>query len=655
MKKTTINENDINNIIEMIKNNDVCGLIAPTGSGKSTYFVKNMFLQNCRIFVVNPTIPSVENIYKFMKTQLGNDNVGSAYEGNINYKNKVLEKIRNNKDTDIDDTKVVYCTAGHMRKIFLNLMEYFNQKENKIDLCFCDILMLDESHNGTLDLDIIMALWKLARDCGAKIPKLLLTSATLDIKKTIFPNANTYVIKLDSFPIKINYHTKNYEPDSKDIYKDLANVIIDNHIQNKNINGEILLVFCPGSGEVDSVCSNLLNVPNLIVTSLYSSQNNREADIFEIPEPGIRKIIVSTNIAETSITINNLSGVYDTMVEKFIETSSSGGYKLKISNESKSSATQRAGRTGRTCEGFVYRMCTEDFYNNLISQRPNEIDRIPLHNTIIELLNIGINPVELFESIALEKIKKSEELLLELNMITINPMATTNKGIFSCKFPLSIYASATLFEWLHYDYNIYVGICIVSLIDCFGQSYFYYPKKDILQSKKEYDILINKHYNSYFLKYNAENYIEVLINIFNDLFLFVEGDLKNINKIIEYNKINSLNNKKILEVINIISQCCNVFLKDKISIKKGPFNSKNAYEKMLPILKKVYEKKIFQFYKKTNNLIYLKDKEEYILDKRVKINKDSINHKKILGILSSEVQNKINELPKKYISFYLPI
>ena len=657
MIKTSIDENDVEKLCDVIENNDVFVLRSKTGSGKSTFLIKSLYNRGYKTFILGPTIIAVQAVYNFMQQQLGENNIGFAYDSKINYKNKILNNLRNPAligPIDDSDTSVVYCTSGHITQRFFDLIKC---SKTINDLKFCDILFIDEAHNGSLDYSIIMTLWKYLYDKGIKLPKLFLVSATIDVKATIFPNAPVFEVKIDSYPIDIIYNTKDYLPDSDDIYTDLANVIIKYHKSKETYlkSGEIWLVFCPGEAEINKTLSLLLKEgdDSLIPVSLYSSQLSRSEDIFNLPDIGKRKIIISTNIAEASITINNLSGVFDTLVEKNIESSLSGGEKLQITNISKSSATQRSGRTGRTCKGFAYRMCTEQYFKALPEQRIAEINRIPLHSMIIKLLNIGLDPKSIFDKSILHRIIESEKILLKLKMITLNPIEVTHLGKFATKFTLSLYSSAFLYNWYYTTHPLFIGICICALVDGFNRSqlYFYYPKKEFNQNTKTYEKLIRSYYNTY----DGDSDLEVLLNMLNDLFIYIDYNINNTSKIIEYNIANKLNNKKILEVISNIKKISQNFKDNKVDVSTLEFNTKDIVKKATLIYKNILYDRIYHFKVKTNTLIYTDGKLEYILDKRLPLSSNTKEEKTIIGILTTEIQSKLTEPPKRYISLAIPL
>lgn len=662
-----LNVEDFNEILKLVKTNDVIATILPTGVGKSTIMIDFFFKAGYSMFISNPTNPSVENIYNYMKTVIGENNIGSAYGGDVNYENLLLNKIRNNIESNIEDTKIVYVSAGHLVILFYDLIAYYNKKKiNTINLKFCDILMLDEAHNGSLDLEIIMHLWKYAYDKGAILPKLLLVSATLNTKLTIFSNVSEYKILRKKFPVEILYGKKDYIPSDDNIYKDLSNEILRIHQITKieNNEGDLWIVFCCGKSEVLKVF-NLLNnkESNLKITTLFSGQEDRDEDIFEMPGQNLRKVIISTNIAETSITINNLSFVFDTLIEKTTEISDNGE-KLETKHISKASAEQRKGRVGRSAPGTVYRMCTEKFYNNLIEQRPAEIFRVPLYKTFIKLINIGINPLTLFKKLNEKQLIEPINVLKKLKMISqTTPYEIKNIGIFFCLLKLELYPSVILFKWIVEEkLNIFQGIILASIIDNYPKDNFYnYPKKNITQNAKEYSIIIDTFYKKNYKKFENSSIIETIFNIINNILEYTYCNIKNEELITEYCNINKLNAKKFLEIFKSINEICNIFNNNDINYIIDIYSLKNTIQNFKNILKDIYSDKIFIFKKKSYSLMYSSKSQnsskniEYILENNLPIINNNIIHKEIIALNTFETQKSLNQPIQIKISLFMPI
>jgi hypothetical protein len=640
-----LGEDDTYQILKLIEANAVCGVIAPTGTGKSTTLMESIYKTQARIFVVELTIPAVENLYRYMGDRLGRENVGWAAEGHVNYTEK---------------SNLVYCTAGHMRRKMLRQFSEGVVISDKID--FCDILVIDEAHAGGLDADVIMELWKTAIQSGARVPRLVLASATLNMANSQFPHAPYFHVKTIGFPVDIQWHDRDFSPEDPDLYLDVAKLVLDKH-QSTPLNPEdpaaIWLVFCAGSNEVEIVCETLneSRKPGLSALPIYSNMPSEETSkIFQKPKSGERRVIVATNIAEASITVDGLSGIFDTLTEKYSETSASGGFRLVLSNISKSSAQQRTGRTGRTCPGFCYRMCTSKFFETLPEQRPLEISRVPLHSMIIELLSVGLAPQIMFvQRIAPSQLDAAIKTLKNVGMIDSDNRVTP-MGYFAPKFPLSIRSAAILWYWIQSHKPLFPGIVAVSLIDCYGPSYFWYPRKTIDITQDNYNILIQNHYQKYFSKYNSQSDLEVLLKMWNDMFTHLGSIDPKSRAVSRWTNDHSLNNRKILECINITRQICNTLLRQDYKFEYGIFTPEGCLAILSPILCKVYSDQLYIRSGGTRApYVNSVSNQYYRLDSKINLRHSTSDPpSQILGLITAEIQSKQGGLPTKLISLYHP-
>lgn len=426
-------------ILEEVKKNTVISIVAPTGTGKSIG-IPDILAENGYVCYVSvPTRTAAYSLCeyqkKIQKEKKSKIRIGFAAEGNINY----------DKNTDI-----VYATSGHIRRKMLS--HFKNSKATNI--LFCNVLFVDESHIGSIDNRIILSLWRMAAKQGKKVPKLLIVSAT-PVEMFTDVNVKNYTVNVKSLGVEIKYNSANYEIGNKKLYTDTAKIALNIH-NNENISKGHILIFAPGKSEIESIINELGNVNADVISAHGQLEADELNNIYK--ESKKRKIIVATNVAEMSLTIENIGFIVDTMTEKKSETSENGGMKLVVSYISKDSAVQRAGRTGRTIKGICYRMCTEDFYDKLDDHRIEEIHRVPIHSPIIELLDIGLDPREVLPD--LEK-QKLDTTVYELNSLGLtiptsnNKIATvTEKGHFCVKFPFSVKNSAFLWGWLHGKKNI---------------------------------------------------------------------------------------------------------------------------------------------------------------------------------------------------------
>jgi len=450
-------------------------------------------------------------------------------------------------------------------------------------------------------------------------------------------------IKTKSLPVEIQYHNLDYKPDSKNIYTDLALVISNKHMRApvQDLETSKWLVFCPGSSEVELVCSLLrnFNLEKVKIYPAYSDLPKEQIDaIFEKSELGYRSIIVATNIAEASITLDGLDGVFDSLTEKISEASSSGGFRLVLTNISKSSAAQRKGRTGRTHVGFCYRMCTESYFEKLPAQRAPEIDRVPLTGVIVELLNVGVNPKELFKfRISKKRLSDTMATLKTLKMID-KSNNVTELGNFATRFQLGVYNSAIIYNWMKNErFPIYPIITLACIIDCYGPSYYFYPKKMEDMTAKDYDKVKENHYNEYFEKFEGDNDIESMLKLWNYMTENLDGVNAGYNQILEFCKVNSLNNKKIQELIKVVGHTAKtiarLYGKDFVV---GPFNERKVFRVADKYIKEAYYNFIF---KNVKDSMYVNEVtgEYFRLDKKQSVNITyRENPRRIIGFRTME-------------------
>ncbi len=580
---------DIQLVLGMIEKSPVSGLIAPTGSGKTTVMMEAIYRSNARVMVAEPTIPAVQGAARYMSTKLGAGVVGSAAESRVNYD---------------DSHKLIYATAGHVKRKMLGMFrggKYFSGARP-----FCDVLVLDEAHLGTLDNDIIMEAWYLAYESGAQVPRLLLVSATLNMGSTPFPEAPSVELQTTKFPVDTQYHTTDVDIDIDT--NSLARVVVEILLARDNKNpispqarGESWLVFCAGQAEVELI-RDLINKAarsHLQVIGAYSSSNeNENARVFESRADGTRTIIVGTNVMEASITIDDAVFGLDTMREKYLKTTDSGGAQLTTDFVSKSSAMQRLGRVGRTARGEFYRLITEESYEKLEPTRPDELLRVPLHNMMIELLESGFQPENMFSGrIDRQRLRSTMDQLRQLGMVD-QFNRPTEIGSFASHLPISVQGSAILWEWLsvrassgeeNSKYEIYPAIILVSMIECYWPSYLFYPK-DMRTPRDKI-----KHFKGKFEElFGSTQDLGVLLRIWSYLqheLIKSPKDPKP-HELSKFCAEHSLNHKKIREVKDLSNRLINIFLREGKNIVVQPFKAMEILALVDPVLRKVYAQNI---------------------------------------------------------------
>lgn len=618
----------IPDIVTMVSSNVISSVISQTGSGKSLRIPSALAENGMKTFVTVPTRTSAISLADFQKT-LTNQKIGYAAEGNIRYDN---------------ETMVAYVTSGHARR---KMLSYFKDGEVR-DLDFCDVLMVDEVHSGSIDTSIIIALWIKAAMSGVTVPRLLVASATpVDIN--ISPPPVVYEVIFEKYPIEIYYLEEDLEADSDELYKKSAEYAAAIHNQSDISTGHII-VFVPGKGDVTSVMSQiskLIDTKNVNILPAYGTLDPENMKQIYKETPGKRKIIVATNVAEMSITVSDVGYIIDTMMEKRSETSNSGGLRLVTTYESKDSAIQRAGRTGRTRSGVCYRLCTVEKYNSLEQHRPPEIERVPIHEQVLELIDVGLSPDEILTVSNPQRITDSIKLLNQLGMVVYENGGNariTDIGKFAPRFPLSVRNAAFLWNWIQSELPIFPGVVTINIIDTYGPSYFWLPRRGNDESLKDYNEKIVKYKKEFFDKYRGYSDLETSLNMWSDL-IKLDNRPDRYKVIIEkristvWAKTNSINNKKIIELINNTNQCVETLIRLGYTVNKGLFTPVNVIKAARPIFLNIYP--MLQASTYGSNYINKETGEKYILDSRDAVNKFTEDPPSaIISLISAEIKSR---------------
>ena len=270
------------------------------------------------------------------------------------------------------------------------------------DMSQYSVIMLDEAHERTINTDVLFGLLK---QVVAKRNDftLIVTSATLDAEKfsSYFFNCKIFRIPGRNFPVEV-FFTNEPEED----YLEAALIcVMQIHLDEPA--GDILL-FLTGQEEIDTACQVLHDrmkklgpdAPELIILPVYSAlPTELQQKIFEPAPQGARKIVIATNIAEASITIDGIYYVVDPGFSKIkVYNPKLGMDSLIVAPISQASAQQRAGRAGRTGPGKCYRLYTESAFNSeMLPTSVPEIQRTNLANTILLLKAMGIHDLLNFD------------------------------------------------------------------------------------------------------------------------------------------------------------------------------------------------------------------------------------------------------------------
>ncbi|OEU59786.1 MAG: ATP-dependent RNA helicase HrpA, partial [Desulfobacterales bacterium PC51MH44] len=293
--------------------------------------------------------------------------------------------------------------------------------------------------------------------------KVIITSATIDTKKfsKAFDNAPVIEVSGRMYPIEMQYFTMEQEPEGSDeaTHVEMAVLAVDK-LQKNSSYGDII-IFMPTEQDIRETCETLegRNYKSAIVLPLYARLSSQEQSKVFSRLPG-RKIIVATNIAETSITIPNIKYVIDTGLARISRyTPRSRITSLPVVPISRSSADQRKGRCGRVENGICIRLFSEQDFLSRSLFTPPEILRANLAEVILRMIALKLGNIEDFPFIdrpAARSIRDGFDLLLELGAIKSvkrdkkskegNVFFITEKGRLMAKMPVDPRLSRMLIE-----------------------------------------------------------------------------------------------------------------------------------------------------------------------------------------------------------------
>ncbi|KNC75719.1 ATP-dependent RNA helicase DHX8 [Sphaeroforma arctica JP610] len=371
-------------LLQAIDENQVMVVIGETGSGKTTqmtqYMMENGYGINGKIACTQPRRVAAMSVAKRVSEEVG-CRLGTDVGYTIRF-----------EDCSSPETKIKYMTDGMLlREILIDpkLTQYA-------------AVMIDEAHERTIHTDVLFGLLKKLVKRRPDM-KLIVTSATLDAEKfsNYFFECPIFTIPGRTFPVEILY-TREPETD----YLDAALItVMQIHLNEPP--GDILL-FLTGQEEIDTSCEILFErmqalgnrVPQLMILPVYSAlPSEMQTRIFDPAPPGARKVILATNIAETSLTIDGIYYVVDPgFVKQNVYNAQSGVDALVVTPISQAQARQRAGRAGRTGPGKCYRLYTEPAYRNeMLPTNVPEIQRTNLCSTVLSLKAMGINDLLAFD------------------------------------------------------------------------------------------------------------------------------------------------------------------------------------------------------------------------------------------------------------------
>ena len=410
-------------ILSSLENNQVIIVESPTGSGKTTQIPLILndagYTEKGIIGITQPRRIAAVSVSEFIKKQINDEGAFCGYTMRFH-------------DTTDSTTRIKIMTDG----IIL--------QEVKADplLSRYSVIMVDEAHERSLNIDFILGLLK---EITLKRPELrvIISSATINTSSfsQFFDGAPIVSITGNPFPVTVNYQPCRLDRENEDeFYLKVVSLVKDAHERD---DGGDVLIFLPGEAEIKACMESLyciLNRDDYEIYPLYGRLSKEEQDRVFIPTTeGKTKVVVATNVAETSLTIDGIRTVID-----------SGWAKTNFYNQrnftssliptliSRSSADQRKGRAGRTQSGVCYRLYSEDDYTRRREFNEEEILHSDLAEVVLRMCELGIyNPT----SFPFITPPKPESLLSAIETLKYigairEDLHLTSIGEMMIKFPL---------------------------------------------------------------------------------------------------------------------------------------------------------------------------------------------------------------------------
>lgn len=374
-------------------------LQAPPGAGKSTIvplqLLQEPWLAGKKIIMLQPRRLAARSVAVRMADLL-EEKVGETVGYRIRFENVVGK-----------NTRIEVVTEGILTRML--------QTDNALE--GIGLVIFDEFHERNLHADLALALCLQSQQLLREDLRILIMSATLDSEKisSALKNAPIVTSVGKQFPVEIKY-----ELVSKDEPITISTVrTIKKALREQP--GDIL-VFLPGAGEIRRV-QETLERDNLgtIISPLFGDMPfQKQQEALRPSQNGMRKVVLATSIAETSLTIEGITTVIDSGYSRIPKFDlRSGLTRLETVRVTRDAADQRAGRAGRLSPGVCYRLWTQATHHHLQPARQPEILDADLAPLLLELFNWGANVAELnwITPPPTGAVKQAEELLEELEAI----------------------------------------------------------------------------------------------------------------------------------------------------------------------------------------------------------------------------------------------
>ncbi|MDR2494883.1 MAG: ATP-dependent RNA helicase [Spirochaetaceae bacterium] len=430
-------------ILAATETHQVVVVESPTGSGKTTQLPIILynagFGERGVIGVTQPRRIAAVSVSEFIARQ-----TGTVIPGLVGFKMRF-------EDMTEAHTKIKIMTDGILLQ------------EMKLDpyLSKYSCIIVDEAHERSLTIDFILGLLKRVLEVRRDFT-IIISSATINAQVFSAYFGDCPIVKIDAvtYPVTVIYDPPALPPPLESAEKGIAleallekiHGIVERVVLEGDRPGDIL-IFLPGEKTIKDCMARLGSgpaAPRLSLIPLYGRLGKEEQErVFETPPEGKVKVVVSTNIAETSVTIDGITTVIDSGLSKLnYYNPRTFTASLVEAPVSKASANQRKGRAGRTRAGACYRLYSRRDFENRELFTTEEIYRTDLSEVVLRMADLGLTAFEEFDFIAppgREGLVAAIETLKALDALE-QDRTISNIGKMMTEFPLSPRESRIIVE-----------------------------------------------------------------------------------------------------------------------------------------------------------------------------------------------------------------
>ena len=523
-------------IVESFRDYNTVSVIAPSATGKSLLIPLYLAKAGNRVLVATITNNAAKSLAQFFSVLV--PSVTCSY---LDAKEEVKYGSR---DQTYQESRIVYSSVGNVRRL-LEIQFIDGKPQNYPDY---NVIMLDEIHTGTVDQTICLGLWRNAIS-SVMFPRLLMTTATpVKYMSKVTPSYKEFDLRSETttpYPIERRYipvQTGGLDlyNKRKAIYRAVTEQVVFTHA-NTPVNSGHIIVFLDTKDAVQEVGNSIVNMIGALnlqdrgaaVLKVYGKMdpdtsrdlyaNTWSTDGSGLVTDGIRKIIISTNVLESSVTIPYIGHVFDSMLRIRRLESSTGRMVPTLVYASQNSALQAAGRTGRTNPGVNYILLSEEEFRNLPGEDPSELSVSPIGREIIELLIKRLVPSEVLFNIPISRIEAVSRELEVLGIIQEGTRNVTESGNFCAYFDtLTLRNSLVMYNfWIMSANrnNLYFEIVLSSILDIDVSRLFKYPYRGV-----NYKITLKEHERKYWGDVIGKTQVETLLNLWNKVGTLTDGE-----------------------------------------------------------------------------------------------------------------------------------